>query len=125
MGKVTTLYIPDAKLQAWKAFEELAFKEKGKRGTSEMLLQVLEEYLKAHGSGNPSFKLERFAEPGFAAYPTPWGKAIGYSELESFSWKEEDDMIAKLERTLVTVKNDRQAKRDADMKAKGILARVK
>ena len=125
MGKVTTIYVPDPKAEIWKAFEELAAREKGKRGTSEMVLEVVEEYVKAHGQGNPTFKLDQFQQEGFAAYPTPWGKTVGFSELEPFSWKEEDEMIRRLEKTLETVRIDRRKKRDAEIRAKGLIPRVK
>lgn len=121
MGTVTTLYVPNSKEEVWKAFVELAKREKGDRGVSEMLLAVVEEYVKAHGEGNPSFSLDKFREdPQFAAYPTPWGRPLGYKELEPFSWKEEDEMIKRLEGSLSTLRLDRQKKRDQDIKAKGL-----
>mgnify|MGYP003575101821 CR=1 FL=1 len=38
---------------------------------SEIIIGLIEEYVKAHGSGNPSFKLENWVEePTFTAVPT-------------------------------------------------------
>jgi hypothetical protein len=47
----------------------IAAREGKKR--SEIIVQVLEEYVKAHSSGNDSFKLDQWQEdPSFQAVPT-------------------------------------------------------
>ena len=125
MARVKSISIPEGKEELWKKFEEIAKREKGTWGTSEMVLDALEEYVKTHGSGNPAYSLDHFKSADAVAWPSPWSKAIGFSELEPFCWKEEDEMIRRLEKTLETVKIDRQKKRDAEMRAKGLIPRVK
>ena len=92
--------------------------ERERRSFSKIVILALEEYNKAHGKGNASFALETFAG-GNIALPTPWG-TLGTAELKPYSWKEDDDMILRLERTLAAIKNDRQAKRDEAMRSKGL-----
>lgn len=88
-----------------------------KKTFSELVRDLLSAYVREHGKGNPAFKLDAFTDPKFVALPTPWG-SIGKTELAPFSWKEDDDMIRRLEAALANVKLDRQAKRDEEIKAK-------
>ena len=59
--------------------EVIAARERKK--TSELIVQILEEYVKAHAEGNPAFSLDKWQEnPDFQAVPTihasldKWGK---------------------------------------------------
>ena len=49
-------------------FKKIASRE-GK-AKSELLVELIEEYVKAHSSGNPSFTMDQFQDPGFQAVPT-------------------------------------------------------
>lgn len=99
MGKVTTIYIPDPKAEVWKAFEELAAREKGKRGTSEMLIAVIEEYVKAHGDGNSQYKLD----DDVVAYPTPWKDKWTKEMLDQLSQNELLEMRKLLKEKLLLI----------------------
>jgi len=59
--------------------EVIAARERKK--TSELIVQILEDYVKAHAEGNPAFSLDKWQEnPDFQAVPTihasldKWGK---------------------------------------------------
>lgn len=93
-----------------------------KRSKSQVIVLALEEYTKAHGKGNDSYPLEAFAK-GAVALPTPWG-TLDFEQLKPYSWKEDDDMIQRLQKSIATLQNDRQRKRDTELKAKGISSRV-
>jgi len=65
----------------WQEFKELAARER--KPMSKILMELVTQYLKAHGKGNPSFRLDVWAkDPGFLAYPAlmddwnqwPWEK---------------------------------------------------
>ena len=111
MGKVTTLYIPDSKAEVWKNFKQVAEREKGKRGASEMLLEIIEKYVQAHGAGNPTYSLDEHLKAGFSPYPTPWAP-IGTKELEPFDEREEAEMIKKLDSARASIEVDRRQKHD-------------
>lgn len=92
------------------------------RSQSQVIVLALEEYVKAHGKGNDTYQLEEFAK-GAVALPTPWSN-LGLEELRPYSWKEDDDMINRLEKAISTLRTDRQKKRDAELTAKGISSRT-
>ena len=48
-------------------FDRIARRE-GK-GKSELLVQLIEEYVKVHSSGNPSFTIDQFQDSSFQAVP--------------------------------------------------------
>ncbi len=55
-------------------------------------------YAKAHGKGNPTFALDRWAsDPAFKAWPTAW-QDPPLKELKNFSVKELREMMDYLER---------------------------
>lgn len=92
--------------------------QREKRSRSFIIKEALAEYAKVHGSGNPAYTLDEF-EKGAAAYPTAWG-AIGTEDLKPYSWQDEDDMVGRLTSAIANIKRDRQAKRDAEVRAKGL-----
>lgn len=55
------------KIQALEKFEEIAKKE-GKK-FSELLVEVIEDFDKKHGDGNPGFTLDHYQDPNFKAVP--------------------------------------------------------
>ena len=92
-----------------------------KRSQSAIIMSALAEYAKAHGKGNDSYALEEFAK-GAVALPTPWGN-LGAEELKPYSWRELDDMLQRLEKAIAAIRTERQKKRDAELRAKGISLR--
>ena len=69
-GQIRTVYVPKEFETAWTVFEAIAEREKGDRGLSKLLNEVVAEYAKKHGKGNPAYSLELFQEPNFVALPT-------------------------------------------------------
>lgn len=66
---VTSFSYPKGKEDILTEFKVISIRE-GK-SQSEVLVHLIEEYVKAHGSGNDSFKLDNWQEdPGFQAVPT-------------------------------------------------------
>jgi hypothetical protein len=68
-NSVNSFSYPQDKEPILKELRVIAARE-GK-STSEIIVNVLEEYVKAHSSGNNTFKLDSWQEnPGFQAVPT-------------------------------------------------------
>jgi hypothetical protein len=64
-----TLYISKDKIPVFEKMKEIAKREG--RPLSAIIWSLLEEYVKKHGEGNPSFRLEKWIEqPNFKAFPT-------------------------------------------------------
>lgn len=76
-----------------------------------LVIKGLSAYLNLTGSEHQSLDGQRF--------PDAW-TSIGSSELKSYSWKDEDEMVHRLESNLSAIKNDRQTKRDEEMRTKGL-----
>ena len=68
MTIIKTISFGKEKEQVFLEFKKIAARE-GK-DTSKMLVSLMEEYVKQHSSGNPSFTLEQFQDPNFHAVPT-------------------------------------------------------
>ncbi len=83
--------------------------------------KVLDEYVKAHLSGNTQYLLTQDYEK-MSAYPTPWD-GLDLKKLKGNTWKEDDEMLEKLEAAKGVLMKDRQVKRDNELKAKGISLR--
>ena len=68
-GSLTPLvvYLSKGDEELFKKFEEIRWKER--ISLSELTRKAMEEYVKKHGEGNPSFQLDQFAEQGMKATP--------------------------------------------------------
>lgn len=64
LEKFMGVYVDEEKIHA---FHMQALKEKKK--LKELHLEIIEDYLKKHGDGNPQFTLEQFEDPDFIACP--------------------------------------------------------
>jgi hypothetical protein len=65
------------------------------KSQSQLIFSLVEGYVKAHAEGNPSFKLDKWAEdPGFKAMPTLLGKDTSWFEYEKECSEEELTKIA-------------------------------
>lgn len=69
MTSVRSVSVPPEYEAAWETFEEIAKREKGKRGLSELLNEIVAAYAKKHGEGNDTYKLDKFDDPAFVAIP--------------------------------------------------------
>jgi hypothetical protein len=73
------LYVPKDKLPILEKLKEIA-KREGKP-ISAIIFTLIEDYLKKHGEGNPSFRLDKWVEqPNFKAFPT-LGEIPNYDKL--------------------------------------------
>ena len=90
-----------------------------RRSRSFVVLEALRDYVEKDKLDNGERKLEHFPSTEATGFPSPWSP-LGTKELARFSWKEDDDMIAKLEAALATLSRDRQTKRDASLHEKGL-----
>ena len=69
MARTYTFSIPDDKIYLIDLIKKRAREEE--KSTSELIVTVLEEYIKRHGQGNPSFPLDKWIENiEFKAFPT-------------------------------------------------------
>ena len=59
---VRSFSIPPEKLSILNKFCEIARREAGSRGFSEVLLKAMEEYVKNHEEGNPQLKLTTYID---------------------------------------------------------------
>jgi len=67
---------------------------------TELLKELMAEYVKQHGDGNPNYTLEQSAR-GVLAYPTPWDKEAWTKEnLAKYTPEEISDMIVRLSEAL-------------------------
>lgn len=53
--------------ELYDAFKALCVKERENVGSK--INELIKEYIKVHGDGNPQFTLEQFDDPGFSAAP--------------------------------------------------------
>lgn len=60
---VKSFSIPPDKVQIITKFSEIARREAGSRGFSEVILKALEEYNRRHDAGNPQSKLLPYIDP--------------------------------------------------------------
>jgi len=76
--KFMGVYLDEGKVQD---FHMIALKEKKK--LKELHLEIIEDYLKKHGDGNPQFTIDQFEDPNFMATPafyrdgTTWNLYLG------------------------------------------------
>ena len=68
MTIIKTISFGKEKEQVFLEFKKIAARE-GK-DTSKMLVSLMEEYVKQHSSGNPSFTIDQFQDPSFQAIPS-------------------------------------------------------
>lgn len=69
MPTVYPLYISKERKEIFQQFVEIARRE-GKK-ISQLILELVEDYVKKHGSGNPAFPLDKWVEkPEVLAFPT-------------------------------------------------------
>jgi len=77
---IKNIYVREEDIGLWRQFEEIVKKEGGK---SKILRDLIAEYIKKHGEGNPSFQIDKWVEdPKFKAYPA------FYSDWIDAPWKE-------------------------------------
>jgi len=55
----TSFYVPHEKRSTWREFKQIA--EREGRSASEILVELIEQYVAAHRKGNPQLMLDRFA----------------------------------------------------------------
>lgn len=91
-----------------KQFDEVAHKERKSR--SALLTYLIIEYVKAHGSGNPNYKLTQF--PEVKAWPTPWdGKRFMSFDFSDYSSEDLASMEILLRQGIVAVRDAVKANR--------------
>jgi len=54
-----SFYIPQGKRSVWQEFKKIA--EREGRSASEILVELIEQYVRAHRKGNPQLTLDRYA----------------------------------------------------------------
>ena len=67
MTIIKTISFGKEKESIFLEFQKIALRE-GK-DTSKMIVHLMEEYVKIHSSGNPSFTIDQFQDPSFQAVP--------------------------------------------------------
>src|SRR4030095_7113963 len=83
-------YFPE-QMAILEMLDELA--EQEGKSTSELIMQLIAEYVKGHGKGNPSFKLDQWEEnPEFKAVPALFEKSEKWYKYYEDS--DEDDKVA-------------------------------
>lgn len=59
-------------------FTEIAKREGKDR--SELILELLADYIKKHGAGNPAFTLDEFKDPDFRICPALWNNIDNWNK---------------------------------------------
>lgn len=68
MARIITVSVKEKDKELWETFKKIAERE---GGVSKVIITLVEDYVKKHGSGNPSFPLDRWSEkPEFLPFPT-------------------------------------------------------
>lgn len=80
---------------------EETLKREGKQYT-EWVREQGQQYVKVHGSGNPSFTLETFSSPEIKAFPTAW-KTLGRDDLAGYSQEDRQEMLDRLRKNAETL----------------------
>ena len=66
MTNIKTYSFPTEKAEVVKQFLEITKRD---GGNSKVIIALMEDYVKKHGSGNPSFTLDQFIDESFMAWP--------------------------------------------------------
>jgi hypothetical protein len=90
--KNRTIFTTSVELEIYEKFKEIARRE-GKP-VNRLLQELMLDYIKNHGEGNPNFKLEKWVEnPRFVALPTlgeafTFEKAVKMAKEDFSTWCE-------------------------------------
>src|SRR2546426_6908906 len=88
MARTQTISVRDEDEAFWKEFVKAAQREGGASG---LIVTLAKKWLQAHGKGNPSFELDRWAtDSGFKAWPTAW-QDPPMKELKGLNSKERSE----------------------------------
>ena len=79
-------------------FHMIALKEKKK--LKELHLEIIEDYLKKHGDGNPQFTIDQFDDPNFIACPAFYRDG---NTWESYIKQATDDELQKLKHQVILI----------------------
>jgi hypothetical protein len=109
---VITIYPTEERKPVWENIKKIALRE-GKPA-SEIAFEAFEEYIKAHGEGNPNYRIDQFPSI-IGAYPTPYKKDFGLADLKDLSVEEMDDIIERLDNARSITRTVRQKKRDEEL----------
>ena len=64
---------------------------------SELVMDVLEDYVKKHSDGNPAFTLDQFVDPNFVACPAVFRDAKAWKNyLQKCSDEERNNLVSQI-----------------------------
>ena len=96
------VYIPEEQLET---FKDIARKER--RKIKEIHKQLIEDYIKEHGDGNPSYTLDHFDDENFLATPAyhrplhAWESFLKKcTDIEYKQWTTQLESLLNLERRM-------------------------
>ena len=90
-GANVSLYIDPTEMNM---MEEIRWREH--KSMSEIVRKAISEYIKSHGSGNETFKLDNWENPDFKAIPTILSRSESwYHYLEECTEQELTDIMLK------------------------------
>jgi hypothetical protein len=80
------------KLHMMEEFKKIAHREGKNRST--VLVELIEQYVKVHGEGNPAFTLDQFQDPNFKAMPATMSSKEKWNEYirNHMDRKERDEL---------------------------------
>lgn len=91
MARTYTFSVPDEKLPLLDEIKKIAKREG--RPVSDLIVSLIEDYVKKHGGGNPNFRLDDFAEEEVVkAWPT-LGHDPEKFDLSGFTEDEKREML--------------------------------
>ena len=105
MNVVSSFSFSDDKKAVLEEFTKIADRE-GK-GRSELLIELVEEYVKTHSEGNPVFTLDQFQDPNFKAMPATMSPTPKWNEYirKHMDRKEREKLDKQLDFMRMTIKS--------------------
>ncbi len=105
MNVVSSFSFTEDKKQMLEEFKKIADRE-GK-GRSELIIELLEEYVKNHSAGNSTFKIDDFQDPNFIAMPATMSDTGKWNEYirKHMDRKERDKLDKQLDHMRMLIKS--------------------
>ena len=105
MNVVSSFSFTEDKKQLLEEFKKIADRE-GK-GRSELIIELVEEYVKNHSEGNSSFKITDFHDPNFRAMPATMSDTGKWNEYirKHMDRKERDELYKQIDYMKMLIKS--------------------
>ena len=103
MNLVSSFSFTDDKKPMLEEFKKIADRER--KGRSQLIVDLIEEYVKNHSSGNSTFKIDDFQDPNFRAMPATMSSNWHIYIRKHMDRKERDKLDKQLEHMRMLIKS--------------------